>query len=165
MDYGAALRWGCSCENRFVSKRWHPSFNIKNQTFSVCTYLILLVSACMAWIRWRLSIRDIARGPKQQVWAKSPSSRCVCTVQGIYVCTVQYSTGCPIFTKVFKPNCVPRHLVPYPTECVWADFQSFPAMNTLSAALPKLQRNFGVTHIAALQSPHRLYGYLSGSCE
>ena len=26
MDYGAALRRGCSCENRFVSKRWHPSF-------------------------------------------------------------------------------------------------------------------------------------------
>ena len=26
MDYGAALRCGCSCENRFVSKRWHPSF-------------------------------------------------------------------------------------------------------------------------------------------
>ena len=28
MDYGAALRCGCSCENRFVSKRWHPSFNV-----------------------------------------------------------------------------------------------------------------------------------------
>ena len=27
MDYGAALRCGCSCKNRFVSKRWHPSFN------------------------------------------------------------------------------------------------------------------------------------------
>ena len=27
MDYGTALRCGCSCENRFVSKRWHPSFN------------------------------------------------------------------------------------------------------------------------------------------
>ena len=26
-DYGAALRWGCSYENRFLSKRWHPSFN------------------------------------------------------------------------------------------------------------------------------------------
>ena len=25
--YGAAMRWGCSCENRFLSKRWHPSFN------------------------------------------------------------------------------------------------------------------------------------------
>ena len=24
-DNGAAMRWGCSCENRFVSKRWHPS--------------------------------------------------------------------------------------------------------------------------------------------
>ena len=22
--YGAAMRLGCSCENRFVSKRWHP---------------------------------------------------------------------------------------------------------------------------------------------
>ena len=30
--------------------------------------LFLLVSACMAWIRRRLSIRDITRGPKQQVW-------------------------------------------------------------------------------------------------
>ena len=28
MDYGTALRCGCSCENCFVSKRWHPSFNI-----------------------------------------------------------------------------------------------------------------------------------------
>ena len=27
LNYGAALRCGCSCENRFVSKRWHPSFN------------------------------------------------------------------------------------------------------------------------------------------
>ena len=27
MDYGAALRCGCSCENRFASKRWRPSFN------------------------------------------------------------------------------------------------------------------------------------------
>ena len=26
LDYRAALRCGCSCENRFVSKRWHPSF-------------------------------------------------------------------------------------------------------------------------------------------
>ena len=26
MDYGTALRCGCCCENRFVSKRWHPSF-------------------------------------------------------------------------------------------------------------------------------------------
>ena len=31
----------------------------------------VLVSACMAWIRRRISIRDIARGPKQQVWTKS----------------------------------------------------------------------------------------------
>ena len=29
MDYGAALRCGCSCEDRFVSKMWHPSFNIE----------------------------------------------------------------------------------------------------------------------------------------
>ena len=28
-DYGAALRWGCSYENRFVSKMWHPSFNVQ----------------------------------------------------------------------------------------------------------------------------------------
>ena len=27
MGYRAALRWGCSCENRFVSRRWHPFFN------------------------------------------------------------------------------------------------------------------------------------------
>ena len=27
MDYGVALRWGCYCQNRLVSKRWHPSFN------------------------------------------------------------------------------------------------------------------------------------------
>ena len=26
MDYGASSRCGCSCENHFVSKRWHPSF-------------------------------------------------------------------------------------------------------------------------------------------
>ena len=31
----------------------------------------ILVSACMAWIRRRLSIRDMARGPKEQIWAKS----------------------------------------------------------------------------------------------
>ena len=31
MDYGAALRWGCSGENRFVSKRWHPSFKKRNR--------------------------------------------------------------------------------------------------------------------------------------
>ena len=30
-----------------------------------------LVSACMAWIRRRLSIRDMAIGPKEQVWAES----------------------------------------------------------------------------------------------
>ena len=35
MDYGAALRCGCSCENRFVSKRWHPSFKSdRNYHFS-----------------------------------------------------------------------------------------------------------------------------------
>ena len=28
-DYGAALRCGCACENRFASKRWHPSFKQK----------------------------------------------------------------------------------------------------------------------------------------
>ena len=28
MDYWAALRCGCFCENRFVSKRWHPSFKV-----------------------------------------------------------------------------------------------------------------------------------------
>ena len=28
-NYGAALRWRCSCENHFfLSKRWHPSFNV-----------------------------------------------------------------------------------------------------------------------------------------
>ena len=31
-DYGAAMRWGCSCENRFVSKRWHPSFKCDTGT-------------------------------------------------------------------------------------------------------------------------------------
>ena len=35
MDYGAALRCGCSCENRFMSKRWHPSFK--------CIFLYLLM--------------------------------------------------------------------------------------------------------------------------
>ena len=30
-----------------------------------------LVSACMAWIRRRLNIRDMAIGPKEQVRAKS----------------------------------------------------------------------------------------------
>ena len=29
-NYGAAIRWGCSYENRFVSERWHPSFNGRN---------------------------------------------------------------------------------------------------------------------------------------
>ena len=31
----AALRWGCSCENRFVSNRWHPSFNVKTAVMFV----------------------------------------------------------------------------------------------------------------------------------
>ena len=34
-------------------------------------FIAILVSACMAWIIRRLSIRDMARGPKEQVWAKS----------------------------------------------------------------------------------------------
>ena len=32
-DYGAALRWGCSSENRVLSKRWHPSFNVFRNDF------------------------------------------------------------------------------------------------------------------------------------
>ena len=35
LDYGAALRCGCSCENRFVSKRWHPSFKGRKKYQSV----------------------------------------------------------------------------------------------------------------------------------
>ena len=34
-------------------------------------FIKLLVSACMAWIRRTLSIRNMARDPKEQVWAKS----------------------------------------------------------------------------------------------
>ena len=38
MDYGAALRCGRSCENCFVSKRWHPSFNVK---ISIVCFVLL----------------------------------------------------------------------------------------------------------------------------
>ena len=33
MNYGAALRWGSPCENRFVSKRWHLSFKYLKTAF------------------------------------------------------------------------------------------------------------------------------------
>ena len=45
MDYGAALRCGCSCENRFVSKRWHPSFKF------VCLFVF--------WSKMSFSEQDI----------------------------------------------------------------------------------------------------------
>ena len=41
MDYRAALRWGCSCENRFVSKWWHRS--LKTLKFSAKSILTRVV--------------------------------------------------------------------------------------------------------------------------
>ena len=62
-------------------------------------------------------------------------------------------------------NCVPRHPLPYLVGCIWFDFQSFPALNSLSAGPPKFQSKFGVTHIAALQSPRCYSVYILGFCE
>ena len=42
-EYGTALRWGCSCKNRFVSKRWHPSFKGNNPPSSFFSKTLLII--------------------------------------------------------------------------------------------------------------------------
>ena len=73
--------------------------------------------------------------------------------------------GCPIFHEILKSElCTPAsHSLS--SWCIWTDFQSFLAFNSLSARPPKFRSKFGVTHIAALQSPRCYSAYISGLCE
>ena len=52
-------------KSSFIERSMLKHLNVHSLRF-----WIMLVSACMAWIRRRLSVRETARGPKQQVWAQ-----------------------------------------------------------------------------------------------
>ena len=79
-DYGAALRWGCSCENRFVSKRWHPSFKCvftgRYNKYKKCVCFALLTPALSCGGRSRQFIMymysHVARSPQILVVFKNP---------------------------------------------------------------------------------------------
>ena len=50
------IEMGCSCENRFVSKRWYPSFN-------VCVKCVSALSAKYCWygvLKWGIVLKPTA---------------------------------------------------------------------------------------------------------